>query len=312
MSGQGQDGLDLDAMSWLELADEITHLRDAAAERDAENERLRRRVDALLGVGEDDIPYSPDEARAMRRRYAAYEHDVVVAQRDEARGALAVAERRLGAVAALLGEDALHYFPDPHGGEDEAYVDPDELRDRLGPVSGAVEGAGGDVSRERVFADFDALHDHLLTLNGEGIPPEVSGYDKLGRPVLAWLIESGGDDTWPLGATLGGEDAAQPEVETDDMNKLAYPVLVLDVSTPRTPVAGHKQEVRADDVERIREAIRQVHPNIGPYRKAQSAIGDLDREHIDVLAVGTILSALQDEVIAAYDLAARTPGVDES
>jgi len=76
------------------------------------------------------------------------------------------------------------------------------------------------------------------------------------------------------------------------------------------PVAEHEQEVRADEVERIREAIRQVHPNISAYRKAQSAIGDLDREHIDVLAVGSILSALRREVIDAYDLAARTPGSD--
>lgn len=51
------------------------------------------------------------------------------------------------------------------------------------------------------------------------------------------------------------------------------------------------------------DALTQAHANIGPYRTAQSAIGDLDREHIDVLAVGRILSTLRSEVIAMYSAA---------
>lgn len=53
-------------------------------------------------------------------------------------------------------------------------------------------------------------------------------------------------------------------------------------------------------VERIAERMNSVHPNIGAYRTAQTRIADLDRERIDVLEVGRILSDLRREVVTAY------------
>lgn len=94
------------------------------------------------------------------------------------------------------------------------WLSPSEVEDR-------VKAAG-----LREFADFDSLHDHLLDLNERGIEPDVSGYDRLGRPIIAWLISPGGDDTWPLGLTLGGEEAERPEPQPSNMSELAYPVRI--------------------------------------------------------------------------------------
>lgn len=79
---------------------------------------------------------------------------------------------------------------------------------------------------ERTFADFDALHDYLQALNSEGEEPHAVGFDRCDRPVIAWLIEEGGDCTWPLGLTLGGETAERPEPVPSDMSGLAYPVRI--------------------------------------------------------------------------------------
>lgn len=65
----------------------------------------------------------------------------------------------------------------------------------------------------------------------------------------------------------------------------------------------------AVDQDALAEALRQAGCSIGPYRAAQSAIGDLDREHIDVLAVGQILSTLRREVSDMYERALIASGV---
>ena len=76
------------------------------------------------------------------------------------------------------------------------------------------------------FADFDRLHEYLLDLNERGIIPDVSGYDRVNQPVIAWLTEVGGDETWPLAITLGGQNAEAPEAIATDMGELAYPIRI--------------------------------------------------------------------------------------
>lgn len=77
------------------------------------------------------------------------------------------------------------------------------------------------------FPTADALYEYLLDLNYEqGIVPEVSGYDSLNRPTVVWLIESGGDDTWPLAAYVGGPIAEEPDLVRLELAELSYPVRI--------------------------------------------------------------------------------------
>lgn len=165
--------------------------------------------------------------------------------------------------------------------------------------------------RERVLENFDALHEHLERLNGEGIPPDVSGYDSNGQPILVWLAEEGGDSTWPWAATLGGEDSAHPAVGQHHADRLAYPVLILDVSTPRSPAAVHEQEVPGD----WEYGFTYIGPNgvaKTEWGFAQEPAVDSDGEievHLDEWV--TVTSIVRRRFAASEtvrDLAARTPG----
>jgi hypothetical protein len=116
----------------------------AVAERDAEIERLRAslRCDARHPEVENAVPCHLDKGHSGEHvsttgcagsvlRWPSDLYDALV-QRDEAREALVEAERRLGAVAALAKEAKRGY----------GSVNLGRLAEALGPVSGAVEGAG--------------------------------------------------------------------------------------------------------------------------------------------------------------------------
>lgn len=77
------------------------------------------------------------------------------------------------------------------------------------------------------ISDRATLEDLLLDVNYEhGETPELAGYDKAGRPVVAWLFD-GGDDAPMRTTILGGEDAGRPELIDVDPDALLYPLTVL-------------------------------------------------------------------------------------
>lgn len=67
----------------------------------------------------------------------------------------------------------------------------------------------------------------LLGMNDRGETPEIAGVDALGRPVLLWLDEEGGDDMSPMAVVLGGPVAEVSVPVPVEWPEVAYPVRAL-------------------------------------------------------------------------------------
>lgn len=79
-------------------------LAEVEASITAERDRLAERLDKLLGVADEDgVTYPPNEFQRALRRYAAFEYDNLVAERDDLAARVARAE-------------ALHYEFEDGGG----------------------------------------------------------------------------------------------------------------------------------------------------------------------------------------------------
>ena len=90
-------------------------LAEVEASLTAERDRLAKRIDTLLGVADEDgITYSPKESQRAMRRYAAFEYDNLVAERDD----LAARVARVGALLPDADDPYVHVHPLPGGEPD--------------------------------------------------------------------------------------------------------------------------------------------------------------------------------------------------
>lgn len=271
MSETTRDGIDLDTAvadvaSYRECLTDphdfdlaMAALRAAVAGRDGEIERVMK-MNADWHV---EYRKAQDRADHWRRAYFA---DRAV----------------LGAVAALADEwkAAEKYRPAGSYPEATSYadgrnhqreMDADELDDALGPVSGAVEGAGrcGYVECDGQPVDQAAfINERMDHMNGE---------DGFCRRCLTSMAD-------PLGAVEGAGDAdkALSKIEralasrqllsewkpgwNGLRDEIRPHVQKLRAFLDDTPVAGHEQEVRAEERQRVKDAVAHLISQPIPFR----------------------------------------------
>jgi hypothetical protein len=285
MAEQKQDGLDLDANGREELAAVLREGAPGTGPMSDENYWLAEADHVLAAGWVSPAAVAERDAELATLRDACARSARLAAARLDRLGAVAALHRPVevepsaticGGCSTLRGSgDSLRYFPTVEWPCETAAV--------LGPVSGAVEGAG----------DLAAVVEAALR--------------------AAWDDGNAmGLDGW-----IGPERGEEPDEHAIEGRRRfvesalgAVPHLS-QMSLRHTPVAGHEQEVRADELRKAVDAIQRIYDMQCPthrdrYPKGKAGEGSWIAHQWWSVVLGGELERLRNR---ADRLAARTPGV---